>query len=200
MIKAAGPYIYEGKDRKITGFEFDLAEYLAKELGVRQRTCHIGMGDAAAEEARPAAASTYVLNGYEWSKRARAILVVHHSLLHLQLATHDAKRRTPSIRSWDDLRAQKGQPKKRIGVLRDSAAERYVDQQFGAAVELKGFPEIINVMKLVEEGRLDATVQDVPVSVFYGRDFPGLHTWVSRSRRGITWRSFAAATSGCARS
>jgi polar amino acid transport system substrate-binding protein len=42
-------------------------------------------------------------------------------------------------------------------------------------VELKGFPEIINVMKLVEEGRLDATVQDVPVAVFYGRDFPGLH-------------------------
>ena len=60
-------------------------------------------------------------------------------------------------------------------MLRDSAAERYVNQQFGEAVELKGYPEIINVMKLVEEGRLDATVQDVPCSVFYGHDFPGLH-------------------------
>ena len=48
-------------------------------------------------------------------------------------------------------------------------------EQFGDAVELKGYPEIINVMGLVEEGRLDATVQDVPVSVFYGHDFPGLH-------------------------
>ncbi len=30
-------------------------------------------------------------------------------------------------------------------------------------------------MKLVEQGRLDATVQDVPVAVFYGHDFPELH-------------------------
>src|SRR5204863_4096605 len=80
-----------------------------------------------------------------------------------------------SIRSWDDLRAPPGKPPKRVGVLRDSAAERYVDREFGNAVELKGFPEIINVMKLVEQRRLDATVQDVPVAVFYGRDFPGLH-------------------------
>src|SRR3954463_16649731 len=31
--QGGGPYIYEDKDRKITGFEVDLAEYLAKELG-----------------------------------------------------------------------------------------------------------------------------------------------------------------------
>ncbi len=86
-----------------------------------------------------------------------------------------ARKDDASIRSWDDLRAPAGQPRKRIGVLRDSAAERYVVQQFGDAVELKGYPEIINVMKLVEEGRLDATVQDVPVAAFYGKDFPGLH-------------------------
>ncbi|HVT26715.1 MAG TPA: ABC transporter substrate-binding protein/permease, partial [Lacipirellulaceae bacterium] len=47
--------------------------------------------------------------------------------------------------------------------------------RFGDIVDLKAYPEIINVMKLVEQGRLDATVQDVPVSVFYGHDFPGLH-------------------------
>lgn len=33
--QGGGPYIYEDKDNKVTGFEFDLAEYLAKELGVR---------------------------------------------------------------------------------------------------------------------------------------------------------------------
>jgi polar amino acid transport system substrate-binding protein len=86
-----------------------------------------------------------------------------------------ARKDDASIKSWNDLRAPAGQRPKQVGVLRDSAAERYVVQQFGDAVESKGYPEIINVMKLVEEGRLDATVQDVPVAVFYGKDFPGLH-------------------------
>ena len=75
----------------------------------------------------------------------------------------------------DDLRAKPDGEPKQIGVLGDSAAERYVGEQFGKSVELKGYPEIVNVMKLVEQSRLDATVQDVPVSVFYGRKFPGLH-------------------------
>src|SRR5436305_14253056 len=86
-----------------------------------------------------------------------------------------ARKNDATIRSWDDLRAVPGQRHTQIGVLRDAAAERYLQENFGSTAELKGFPEIINVMKLVEEGRLDATVQDVPVAVFYGRDFPGLH-------------------------
>ena len=30
-------------------------------------------------------------------------------------------------------------------------------------------------MGLVEQGQLDATVQDVPIAIHYGREFPGLH-------------------------
>jgi polar amino acid transport system substrate-binding protein len=169
--QGGGPYIYEDKDRKLTGFEVELAEYLAKDLGVRSEL--VTSEWEMLPQKLDRGGIDVVLNGYEWSKEREQSWssTIPYYIYNLQLM---ARKDDASIRSWDDLRAPKGQPRKRIGVLRDSAAERYVDQQFGGAVELKGFPEIINVMKLVEEGRLDATVQDVPVAVFYGRDFPGL--------------------------
>jgi polar amino acid transport system substrate-binding protein len=169
--QGGGPYIYEDKDRKVTGFEFELAEYLAKELGVRSEL--VTSEWEMLPQKLDRGGIDVVLNGYEWSKEREQSWssTIPYYIYNLQLM---ARKDDASIHSWDDLRAAQGQPRKRIGVLRDSAAERYVDQQFGEAVDLKGFPEIINVMKLVEEGRLDATVQDVPVSVFYGHDFPGL--------------------------
>src|SRR5215211_2880563 len=169
--QGGGPYIYEDKDRKITGFEVDLAEYLAKALGVRSEL--ITSEWEMLPQKLDRGGIDVVLNGYEWSKEREQSWssTIPYFIYNLQLL---ARKDDASIRSWDDLRVPQGQPRKRIGVLRDSAAERYVDQQFGEAVELKGYPEIINVMQLVEEGRLDATLQDVPISVFYGRDFPGL--------------------------
>src|SRR5215203_3847857 len=170
--QGGGPYIYEGKDNKVVGFEVDLAEFLAKEMGVRSEL--VTSEWEMLPQKLDRGGIDIVLNGYEWSKEREQswASTIPYYIYKLQLM---ARKDDASIRSWDDLRAPQGQPRKRIGVLRDSAAERYVDQRFGEAVDLKGYPEIINVMKLVEEGRLDATVQDVPVSVFYGRDFPGLH-------------------------
>jgi len=170
--QGGGPYIYEDKDNKVTGFEFDLAEYLAKELGVRSEL--VTSEWEMLPQKLDRGGIDVVLNGYEWSKEREQSWssTIPYYIYNLQLM---ARKDDASIRSWDDLRAPQGHARKRLGVLRDSAAERYVDQQFGEAVELKGYPEIINVMKLVEEGRLDATVQDVPVAVFYGHDFPGLH-------------------------
>ena len=44
------------------------------------------------------------------------------------------------------------QPRKRVGVLQGSAAERYVEKGFGDAVELKKYPEVTSVMGLVAAG------------------------------------------------
>jgi polar amino acid transport system substrate-binding protein len=170
--QGGGPYIYEDKDNKVTGFEVDLAEYLAKELGVRAElvTSEWNMLPQKLDRG----GIDVVLNGYEWSKEREKSWssTIPYYIYKLQLM---ARKDDNSIRSWDDLRAKPGGALKQVGVLGDSAAERYVGEQFGKTVELKGYPEIINVMKLVEQSRLDATVQDVPVAVFYGRDFPGLH-------------------------
>ena len=79
-----GPYIYQGPDNQLTGFEFELAEYLADELGVRSRVRQLGMGDAAADSRprhdRRRAQRLRVVGG------ARAALVLDDSLLHLQAA------------------------------------------------------------------------------------------------------------------
>lgn len=170
--QGGGPYIYEDKNNKLTGFEFEVAEYLAGELGVRSEL--VTSEWEMLPQKLDRGGIDVVLNGYEWSKEREESWssTIPYYIYKLQLM---ARKDDHSIGTWDDLRGQPGQTRKRIGVLRDSAAERYVVQQFGDSMDVKGYPEIINVMGLVQEGRLDATVQDVPVAVFYGRDFPGLH-------------------------
>jgi polar amino acid transport system substrate-binding protein len=115
-----------------------------------------------------------VLNGYEWSEAREQLWssTIPYYIYKLQLM---ARADDDSIRSWDDLRTEPNEQRKRVGVLQGSAAERYVESRFGNAVELKKFPEVTSVMGLVEQGQLDATVQDVPIAIHYGRDFPALH-------------------------
>src|SRR4051812_21270389 len=139
-----GPYIFEDKDNKLTGFEVDLAQYLAGELGVRSE--FVNSEWEMLPQKLDRGGIDVVLNGYEWSKEREQSWssTIPYYIYKLQLM---ARNDDPTIRSWEDLRAPQGQASKRVGALRDSAAERYVDQQFGAAVELKGYPEIINVMK-----------------------------------------------------
>jgi polar amino acid transport system substrate-binding protein len=81
-----------------------------------------------------------------------------------------------SIRSWDELAAPPGEPRKSVGVLQGSAAERYVEVRYGDTVDVKKYPELTSVMGLVERGQLDALVQDVPIGIHYSPDFPGLHS------------------------
>src|SRR6187431_1730218 len=63
---AGGPYIYPDRDNKQTGFEVELADYLAAQIGVRSEFVNgewemlpqqLDRGDI-----------DMVLNGYEWSK------------------------------------------------------------------------------------------------------------------------------------
>ena len=116
-----------------------------------------------------------VLNGFEWSAEREQLWssTIPYYIYKLQLM---ARKDDDSIRSWDDLVAKPGQPRKSVGVLQGSAAERYVEERFGDAVVLKKYPEVTSVMGLVEQGQLDATVQDVPIAIHYGPDFPGLHS------------------------
>ncbi len=167
-----GPYIYEGHDNKLTGFEFELAEYLAEKLGVKpefvqwewEMLPHIldrGTVDV-------------VLNGYEWSeeRERRMASTIPYYIYKLQLL---ARANDDSIKDWDDLRVKPGEAPKRIGVLQGSAAQRYIEKRFGDSVDLMPYAEVTIVMGLVEQGRLDATVQDVPIVSFYGHEYPGLH-------------------------
>jgi polar amino acid transport system substrate-binding protein len=167
-----GPYIYQGPDNKLIGFEYELMDYLAKQLGVQPEFVQWEWENLPHKLKQGGV--DVVLNGYEWSdeRERETPSTIPYYIYKLQLLAHNDD---ASIKSWDDLRAKAGQERKRVGVLQGSAAARYLEKEFGDAIVLKNFPEITIVMGLVEQGQLDATVQDVPIVSFYGPEYPKLH-------------------------
>jgi polar amino acid transport system substrate-binding protein len=164
------PFIYEDARGKLVGFEVDLADYLAGKLGMRPQFVQKEWNSLPQDLAR--GDIDCILNGYEWTperEREMASTIPYYAY-RLQLI---ARANDDSIRSWDDLH------NKRIGVLEASAAERYVRKQFGHdnRVEALGEEGSTGVLSSVLSGRLDATVQDVPVALYYvgpGKEYPGL--------------------------
>ena len=110
-----------------------------------------------------------VLDGYEWMpERARLMRSsVPYYVYELQLL---ARADAPGVeRGWEWLGAE---PRKRIGVLGGSAAERWLSEH--AQAELVSYDGVTNAMGDVVQGRLDATLQDLPIALYYGREFPAL--------------------------
>jgi len=167
------PYVFQEPDGKLTGFEFDLAEALARRLGVRSEFVQ-GQWDKL-PDLLDRGDIDMVLNGYEWSpehEKGHASTVPYY-IYKLQLL---ARKADASIGSWDDLRGleKAGHARKRVGVLMASAAEHYMEKNFGDAVDLKSYDGVTNAMTSVEQGQIDATLQDVPIAIHYAKEFPGL--------------------------
>jgi polar amino acid transport system substrate-binding protein len=109
------------------------------------------------------------LNGYEYTpQRARKYRAsIPYYIYELALcARGDAK----SIASWSSLREPSADGRrKRIGVLGGSAADRYVTAEFGTTCDVSRWEGVVETFPLVDSGRLDATVQDLPALEFYLR-------------------------------
>jgi polar amino acid transport system substrate-binding protein len=167
-----GPYIYEGPNHTLIGFEYELADYLAREIGVRAE--YVNWEWEMLPQILDGGKIDVVLNGYEWMEERELLrdATIPYYIYKLQLLS---RKDDASIKDWDDLKVQDGETRKRVGVLQGSAAEAYFKKRFGDAVDLKLYPEVTSVMGLVEQGQLDATVQDVPIAIHYASDFPGLH-------------------------
>jgi polar amino acid transport system substrate-binding protein len=161
-----GPYIIEKPGGAITGFEVELADYLARELGRKPEFVQgtwpqlpdlLGRGDI-----------DLVLNGYEWSPalERRFASTIPYYVYKLQLIAH----KDGPVRSWDDL------PGKNVGVLKGSAADRYLEQRYGNRIGLRAFDTgVTDVMDLVQKrNELQATLQDMPVALYYLPEFPDL--------------------------
>jgi polar amino acid transport system substrate-binding protein len=163
------PYILERDGAEPDGFEGELARYLAGKLGRESRFVNgewdklplfLGRGDI-----------DVVMNGYEWSpEREKAMLsTVPYYSYRLRLIV----RKGGAVRDWSDL-----QPGTKVGVLKDSAAERYVRDNFpGVDVVALSEEGTTGVMRLVVNGTLAATVQDDPIVSWYmsrKAEFPAL--------------------------
>src|SRR5579875_2056106 len=160
------PYLIErGSGRPIGGFEGELAEYLAQQLGVSSRFVQkywemlpqdLERGDI-----------DMILNGYEWTpQRERAMAsTIPYYVYRLQLLVAA----TSPIRNWADLHRTRSGKRLKVGVLSDSAAHRYVEKAYRNDVEIVALSEegSTGVMRMVREGKLDATVQDLPAALYY---------------------------------
>lgn len=161
------PYIIErGPDWPPSGFEGDLAEYLAGKLGVAARFVQkdwdmlpsdLGRGDI-----------DVVLNGYEWSpeRERKMVSTIPYYIYRLQLIVAPGS----AIHDWDDLHRSRSGRQLKVGVLSDSAAHRYVEKAYTdrdvqiVALSVEGSTGLMN---MVRNGKLDATVQDSLAALYY---------------------------------
>ena len=160
------PYLIErGASRPIAGFEGEFAEYLSQKLGVSSRFVKrywemlpqdLERGDI-----------DMILNGYEWTpQRERAMAsTIPYYVYRLQLLVAPAS----PIHDWDDLRRDRSGKRLKVGVLIDSAAHRYVKETYPKDVQIVALSEegSTGLLRMVREGQLDATVQDLPVALYY---------------------------------
>jgi polar amino acid transport system substrate-binding protein len=160
------PYIIEHRrNQPPTGFEGELAEYLAQQLGVSSRFVQkywemlpqdLERGDI-----------DMILNGYEWTpQRERAMAsTIPYYVYRLQLLVAPAS----PIHDWADLRRDRSGKRLKVGVLIDSAAHRYVEKTYRKDVQIVALSEegSTGLLRMVREGQLDATVQDLPVALYY---------------------------------
>jgi len=173
--EGGGPYVYPDPSApgQRTGFEVELAVMLASELGQELGRSVEGRFLQGSWEKLPDLLGTgridIVLNGYEWSpERARLMAAtIPYYVYDLQLLA-----RNDGLQGWERLSAA---PRCKVGVLGGSAAERYLLQRFSKGeVEIVNYDGNTNAMGDAVSGRLDATLQDFPIAVFYRKEFPSL--------------------------
>ncbi len=180
--EGGGPYIYPRDDdpSRVTGFEVELAARLAEYLKVEPRFFQ-GPWAKMPELLRTGKVDL-ILNGYEWTparlETMDATLPYYVYGLQLLGRASDA-----SLRSWSDLAAA-GPRRRRVGVLTGSAAEAYLRERLGERVEVVDYDGNTDAMREVETGKIDATLQDTPIAVFYGPRFPRLRSVEAPVGRG----------------
>lgn len=156
------PFIFDDADGKLVGFEVELAEYLAAELGrkaefVQNQWDNLPLSLARGEH-------DVVLNGYEFSpeRHADTPTTVPYYVYSLRLIVPSGEK---DIQSWADLGRQKSPPT--VGVLRGTASERYLESRYGDKIELVRSETVTEMLDQVQAGRFKATVQDAPAASYY---------------------------------
>ncbi|WP_437192842.1 ABC transporter permease subunit [Planctomicrobium sp. SH527] len=170
--EGGGPFVYPASDdaTRLEGFEVELAELLATELGVKSQFQQ-GQWDKL-PDLLDRGDLDIVLNGYEWSpvRAARYGTSIPYYIYELQLL---ARKDDSSLKSWEDVLNPPDGRKKRIAVLGSSAADEYL-QKLGNKITIANFDGVSDAMRSVElnvDG-IDANLQDLPIWTYYESGFP----------------------------
>ncbi len=170
------PYVYTDKanaDGKFIGFEVELAEYLGAKLGRESRMVKGDWSKLPQQLEKPADVDEgidIVLNGYELRKD---LLETYAStrpyyVYRLVMVSHAETAKDKDLRGWADLYANPAKPgTKTVGVLGGSAAHRHMKKTFPEGVNVETSEDVAIVFKLVQDRRMDATVQDNPAATYF---------------------------------
>ena len=170
--EGGGPLIFPDADNgnKLSGLEVELADLIAAELGVKARFQNqqwenvptlVDKGDI-----------HIALNGFELKPvYARDYLTTRpYYAFGLQLM---AKVDGP-FETWADVRRIGKTSKVRIGTLGTSSAEAYVQEKCRDFADVRSFSGNTDAMSKVEDGEIDACLQDDCIAIFYADRFSKL--------------------------
>jgi polar amino acid transport system substrate-binding protein len=162
------PYIIEGEGKSApTGFEAELAEYLAGKLGLRPKFVPRSW-EMLPQDLDRGSDIDVILNGYEWwPERERTMAsTIPYYVCKIQLVVRPGS----PVRDWADLHRGRSGKQLRVGVLSESSSHRYVKKTFAEdEVKVIDLSEegITGVLTMVRQGNLDATVIDAPAALWY---------------------------------
>lgn len=164
--EGGGPFVYPDPTDpdRIVGFEVDLAELLAKQLGVQAEFKQADWNTL--PEFLRSGVVDVILNGYEWTAERAAFMraTAPYYIYELQLL---ARADDPSVRSWNDLKRKANGPRIQISVLSSSSSEVYLKEHYPDDVEIVGYQGNTDAMAQVRQGVHAATLEDWPIAVFY---------------------------------
>ena len=171
------PFVYKppgaGDSDPYIGFEVELADYLAGKLNRRSVMVDGQWSTLLDLLDKPRAGSKGIdiaLNGYEDrpSNRQGKAATIPYYTYRLALI---ARRGDTALSAWNDLR-QSGND---VGVLTGSSAAMYSKAYFGERNVLES-EDVENVIGMVQDNRMRATVQDNPAAVHFIKKYPTLKT------------------------
>jgi len=178
--EGGGPHVFLDPEnpRQLTGFEVELAELLAAELGVKAR---FQQGQWDRLPLLLGRTADCVINGIELTPgRQRDYRCSRPYFAYsLQLLA----RRDSPLTAFERLESGGPHGRWRVGVLTGSAAEIFMRGRAGLEVEVIGYDGTVDCLEQVTAGVLDATVLDDCIASFYADRFPQLRA-VDRPQAG----------------
>jgi polar amino acid transport system substrate-binding protein len=170
--EGGAPYVYRdpADPNRLIGFEVDLMSQIAASLGAQSQFVQ---GDwKSLMTTLNTGGVDLLFNGFELTRERlrQSSATIPYYAYELVLFVHRDDQRLAGWEGLKQLRPNGG--KWRIGVLEDTAADKYLTENLGTTVEVVRHNGTTDAFRDVQARTLDATLTDTPPAAVYGNSFP----------------------------
>ncbi|MFL5330861.1 MAG: ABC transporter substrate-binding protein/permease [Gemmataceae bacterium] len=171
--EGGAPYIYrdESHDNRITGFEVELMEHIARRLGVKS-VFKQGDWKNLLNELNQARSFDVACNGIELTpgRLRTSIATIPYFVYELHIFARADDNRAMN---WDDLHHPKPDGGSwTVGVLEGTSAAEVMASKFSEHVTARSYGGTTEGFRDVVNHNIDFTVTDTPAATVYGNKFP----------------------------